>query len=154
MFIYDDTFIDAYLLVGIVLVVGTVAYFMDRANYRATYGPYWHEFFPWFQQIASWGFMACSLLVLTNYYFASTEEATSVYKIENVTNVTDSRDAKNERRKYKIGVNYKGKSKDLVYWSKSSSNPEKYKAMRLKTRRGLWGYDIIVEKDLKKWASA
>ena len=81
--IYRNTIIDVNILIGIVLTIGIISFIIDFKNYRKTYeysgiGLYIYSLMHY---ICGFGFIVCSIFILTNYYFAEQNVEKKSYEI-------------------------------------------------------------------------
>ena len=149
--IFRNTIIDLAIIIGIILVVGIITFIIDFKNYKKTYDYNGIRLYLYsaMHYIIGFGFIACSLFMLTNYYFADQNVKTESYKIIERTSIQGG-------TKYRIGkkqpvftIKYQGKKKELVFYSQFYENMDSYKAVEFETRKGFFGFDILQNKKLK-----
>ena len=148
--IYRNTIINWLIPASLIVAIGIVSFLIDFKNYKLTYeyngiGLY---VFSWMHYIIGFGFIACSIFMLTNYYFADQKSKKESYKIVERTFIRGG-------TKYRIGekqpvftINYKGIKKELVFKHQYFDKMNKYKTVEIETRNGLFGFDILENKKL------
>ena len=147
--IFRNTIIDVSILIGIILVVGIITFCVDFKNYGKTYkkkgiGLY---FYSGLQYLLSYGFIACSIFMLTNYYFAEkTPEKESFEIIERSS--LPGRKYHRDERKPTFRINYDGKLKELVFNNEYYEKMNFYTNVELEVRKGYFGFDILENKKL------
>ncbi|MCF6298192.1 MAG: hypothetical protein L3J08_09475 [Flavobacteriaceae bacterium] len=147
--IFRNTIIDLSILIGIILIVGIIAFVLDFKNYGKTYkysgiGLYLYSSMHY---IFGYGFIACSIFMLTNFYLAEKEPMKKSYKIVERSSLPGSKHHRNER-KPTFRINYDGKIKELVFQHKYYKKMEFYKNVELEIRKGYFGFDILENKRL------
>ncbi len=149
--IFRNTIIDLEILIGIILVVGIITFLVDFKNYGKTYkysgiGLYLYSAIHY---LCGFGFMACSIFMLTNYYFADQNVKTESYKIIERTWIRGGTKYKSKREKQPVfTINYEGKKKELVFYSRYYENMDSYKNVEFETKKGLFGFKILENKKL------
>lgn len=151
IFIYRKTIIPLSLLFSIILGIGILSTIFDFNKYKNTYSfKNWKlYFFAFIQNTASWGFIACSTLVLSNYYFSSGEITERKYEIVEKFSLTGSKGSRNERKPL-VTIDYEGKMKELVFSPKYFEELKDYNFVIFKTKKGFIYWDIIVSQKLVK----
>lgn len=149
MTIFRNTIIDLKILIGIILVVGIVAFLADFKNYGKTYnysgiGLY---FYSSMQYIFGFGFLACSVFMLTNFYLADTKPVKETYEIVERSSLPGRKYHRDER-KPTFDINYNGKIKELVFSHKYYEKMDFYTSVELEVRKGYFGFDILENKKL------
>ncbi|WP_179320671.1 hypothetical protein [Winogradskyella helgolandensis] len=149
--IYRNTIIDLKILVGIILLVGILAFFMDVKNYGKTYkyngiGLY---FYAAMHYICGFGFIVCSLFMLSNYYLAETEPIKKEFEIIERSSLPGSGKYRKHERQPTFNINYNGELKELVFPHKYYEKRNFYSIIELETRKGYFGFDILEHKNLK-----
>lgn len=149
--IFRKTVISLNLLFLIVGGIGSIAAFVDFKNYSETYDlKDWKlYFFAFMQNIVSWGFIACSTLVLSNYYFSGSEIIEEKYEIIETSSMTGSK-GNRSKRKPLVRINYKGKIKELVFSNRAYDELEEYKYVNIGVKKGFLNWDIIENQKLEK----
>ena len=147
--IFQNTIIDLKILIGIILVVGIAAFLTDFKNYGKTYnysgiGLY---FYSSMHYICGFGFLACSVFMLTNFYLADTKPVKETYEIVERSSLPGRKHYRDER-KPTFDINYKGKIKELVFPHKYYEKMEFYTSVELEVRKGYFGFDILENKKL------
>lgn len=151
IFIYRITIIPLSLLFSIIFGIGTLSTIFDFNNYKNTYSlKNWKLYlFAFIQNIVSWGFIACSVLVLSNYYFSRGELTEKKYKIVERFSLTGSKGNRNARKPLVI-VNYEGKMKELVFSPRYFEELNDFNFVTITTQEGFIYWDIIVNQKLEK----
>lgn len=148
--IFRNTIIDKKILICIVLIIGITSYILDFNNYKKTYNytgiplhiyALMHYFF-------GYGFIFCSLLVLTNYYLADKKTIKKEFNIIERTSLPGRKNHRSER-KPTFTINYNGKNKELVFPHVFYKNMNFYTSVEFDVRKGYFGYEIIENKKLK-----
>lgn len=150
--IYRTTIIPSGLLAGIVFSVGTLTFLLDYRYYKKTYDRYsWFRllFYGFLQSTISYGFIACSFFVLTNYYFADEEVTQKAYSITKRSSLPGSKGSRS-KRKPTFYINYKGIEKELVFPHEFYSDRHNYNLIVFEIRKGYFGFDILLNKELKR----
>ena len=150
--IYRNTIIDLPILIGIILATGIVAFIVDYKNYGKTYdyegiGLYLYS---GMQYIIGFGFIACSIFTLSNYYFAESNTKTESYEIIDRTWIQGGTKYRRNKKQPVFTINYEGKNKELVFNSKYYEKMELYKSVEFETREGLFGFKILENKKLNE----
>lgn len=145
--IFRNTIIDLEILIGIILIVGIVSFLIDFKSYKKTYkysgiGLY---FYSSMYYICGFGFIACSIFMLTNFYMADSEPIKETYEIVERSSLPGRKYHRDER-KPTFGINYNGKIKELVFPHKYYEKMEFYTKVELEVRKGYFGFDILENK--------
>lgn len=149
--IYRNTIIELSILIGIILVVGIISFLLDFKNYRKTYkysgiGLY---FYSSMHYVCGFGFLACTIFMLTNYYLADEKTTTQNHEIIDRTFLPKRPGKAGSENKPVFVINYKGKRKELVFNPKFYEKMELYKSVEFEIRDGFFGFDILKNKKLK-----
>lgn len=147
--IYRSTMIKAEYLIGIVLIIGGIGLLFDRKNYNKTYGLKGSYVWAFFQNIISWGFIFCSLFLVSNYYFSSEEVLTSEHRITARSSMRAGKKASSKERPL-VEIIYKQEVKELVFSSKFLKSIDDYKYVELEMAMGLFGIEVIKGKSLRR----
>lgn len=147
--IFRNTIIDLFIPLGIILVVGTLAFLFDYKNYKKTYkkkgtGGY---FYSAIQSLVGFGFIACSIFMLMNYYFAEEKTEHKIFEILERSSLPGSK-YNRDKRKPTFTINFEGKEKQLVFTHKYYEKRNLYKSVEMETRKGYFGFDILENKKL------
>jgi hypothetical protein len=147
--IFRNTLIDLKILIGIILIVGVVTFLVDFKNYGKTYkysgiGLYLYSSMHY---LFGFGFIACSIFMLTNYYFADKELIKETFEIVERSSLS-GRKYRRDERKPTFQINYDGKVKELVFPHKYFEKMDYYKNVELEVRKGFFGFDILENKTL------
>lgn len=151
IFIYRRTIIQLNLLFFIIIGVGFFSTILDLKNYARTYNlKKWKlYFFAFIQNTCSWGFMVCSIIVLSNFYFSKSEITESKHEIIERYSLTGSKGNRNKRKPL-VTIDYDGKMKELVFSPKYFSELNDYNFVTISTKKGFIYWDIIVNQELEK----
>ena len=147
--IFRNTIIDLSILIGIILIVGITAFILDFKNYGKTYeysgiGLY---FYSSMHYIFGYGFIVCSIFMLTNFYLAEKEPVKKSFEIVERSSLPGGKHHREERQPT-FKINYDGKIKELVFQHKFYEKREFYKNVELEVRKGYFGFDILENKKL------
>ena len=148
--VYRNTIIDLSIPIGIILIVGIIAFVLDIKNYKKTYeykgiGLY---FYALMNYLAGYGFIACTIFMLTNYYLADKKSVKKSFEIVERSSLSGSKHHR-DKRKPTFKINYDGKMKELVFKHKFYKKMASYKNIELEIKKGFFGFDIIDNKELK-----
>ena len=149
--IYRMTIIDVKILLGIILTIGFLTTFLSLKDFQLLFGYSKKStlyFWTFIQSSVSWGFLAASIFMFTNYYLASGESHKQTYQIVERSSLAGR---KNHRREHKptFRILYQGKLKELVFPTLYYRDRESYQNVELTIKEGFLGYDILIEKRLK-----
>ena len=149
--IFRRTVIPLGLLLSIVGVIGSVVTFLDFKNYCKTYdlNGWKLYFFAFMQNTVSWGFIACSILVLSNYYLSESQIIDEKYAIIETSSMPGSKGERSKRIPL-VRIDYKGKMKELVFSNKFYNELEEYTYVNVSVKKGFLNWDIIVNQKLEK----
>ena len=149
--IYRQTIIDIEILLVIIFVVGILTTFFSLKdfqnlfNYKRKSTLYLWTFV---QSTVSWGFIACSVFMFTNYYLASDEYNKQTFEIFERSSLAGRKYHRDER-KPTFKILYNGKIKELVFPHKYYEKMDSYQNVELIVKNGFLGYDILIEQRLK-----
>lgn len=149
--IYRKTIIPIRLLIILIFSVGSLATILDFKNIKNTYdlnGSILY-FLAFAQNILSWGFLACSILVLSNYYFSEGEIKEKTYKIVERSSMPGYKGSRSKRTPL-VRINYEGKMKSLVFPKKYYGRLDDFKYVDVSIQKGFLFWDIIINQELKK----
>ncbi len=149
--IFRKTVISLGLLLLVIFGIGSIASFLDFKNYSQTYDlKGWKlYFFNFMQNILSWGFIACSILVLSNFYLSEGEIVEEKYEIVETSSMPGSK-RNRSKRKPLVRIEYKGKMKELVFSNRFYNELEEYNFVNIGVKKGFLNWDIIVTQELEK----
>jgi hypothetical protein len=149
--IFRNTIIDLSILIGIILVVGILSFFIDFKNYKQTYeySGIWVYIYSSMHYLFGFGFIVCSTLMLTNYYFADKESIKETFEIVERSSLPGSKRHRHERQPT-FQINYDGKIKELVFNHEYYEQMDFFTNVELEVRKGYFGFDILVNKKLNK----
>ncbi|MBE7661495.1 hypothetical protein [Tenacibaculum finnmarkense] len=147
--IFRNTIIDLKILIGIILIVGITTFLVDYKNYGKTYkysgiGLY---FYSSIHYLCGFGFMACSIFILTNYYFADKTTVKKTYEIIERSSLPGEKYQRDER-KPTFQINYDGKIKELVFNNEYYEKMDFFTNVELEVKKGYFGFDILENKKL------
>jgi len=148
--VFRNTIINWLIPASIIIVIGIVSFLMDFKNYKRTYeysgiGLYLYSSMHY---IIGFGFIACSIFILTNYYFADQNVKTESYEIVDRTSIRGTTKHRIGKEQPVFTINYKGKKKELVFFSEYYEKMNFYKTVEFETRKGLFGFEILENKKL------
>ncbi len=148
---YRNTIIDLTIPIGLILIVGIFAFIMDFKNYKKTYnysgiGLY---FYASMHYIIGFGFIVCSIFILTNYYLADSNITAESYEIIDSYALPGGGIRKREPKPVFV-INHNGKKKELVFYTQYLENMNSYKTVEFDTRNGFFGFKILENKKLNK----
>ncbi|UAM97807.1 RnfABCDGE type electron transport complex subunit D [Polaribacter litorisediminis] len=148
--IYRNTFINWKIPASIITIVGILSFLADFKNYKRTYEYSGFELYlySWMHYIIGFGFIACSIFMLTNFYFAGKEVKTENYEIIGRTTIRGTTKGRTDKEQPVFIIVYKGKSKELVFKNEYFEKMNLYKNVEFETRNGLFGFDILENKKL------
>ena len=147
--IYRNTIIDLVIPIGIILAVGIITFLLDFKNYGKTYdykgfGLY---FYSSMHYIFGYGFIVCSIFMLTNYYLADKESDKKNYNIVEKSSMPGSKHHREERKPL-IRIDYDGEIKELVFNHQYYEKIDSFNNVELEVRKGFFGFDILENKKL------
>ena len=149
--IYRQTIIDVKILLGITLIVGVLTMFFSLKDFQKLF-KYSRKsslyFWTFIQSTVSWGFLACSIFMFTNYYLASDEAKKQTFEIVERSSMTGRKHHRDER-KPTFKIMYKGVLKELVFNHKFYDKMESYRNVELIVKKGFLGYDLLVDQKLR-----
>ena len=143
--IYRKTIIDWKILALICLTIGIIISFFNYKDFNNLFNynsRYWLYFWTFFQNTISWGFIACSLFMFTNYFFAEKTSIKEIFEIVEKSSMPGSKHHRNERKPI-FRIKYSNKLKDLVFSHKFYEKMDSYTEVELEIRKGYLGYDIL-----------
>jgi hypothetical protein len=98
--------------------------------------------------VIGFGFIACSIFMLTNYYFADENVKTESYEIVDRTFIRGTKKTGLAEKQPVFTIKYKGNHKELVFASKYYEKMNFYKTVEFESRKGFFGFDILENKSL------
>ncbi|EDM42896.1 hypothetical protein SCB49_11387 [unidentified eubacterium SCB49] len=150
--IYRNTIIDLIIPIGIIIVSGIIAFILDFKNYKKTYDYSAIESYLYagMHYIIGYGFIACTIFMLVNYYFAEQNIKTESYKIIDRTWLPERVRVRviHSEKQPVFTIDYKGKRKELVFNSQFYEKMNTYTTVEFETRKGFFGFDILENKKL------
>ena len=149
--IFRNTIIDLSILIGIILVVGILSFFIDFKNYEKTYeySGIWVYIYSSMHYICGFGFIVCSIFTLTNYYFADKKAIKKTFEIVERSSLPGSKHHRDERQPTFV-INYHGKIKELVFNHEYYEQMNFFTNVELEVKKGYFGFDILENKKLNK----
>jgi len=147
--IFRNTIIDLSIPIGIILIIGIIAFVLDFKNYEKTYeyrgfGLYLYSSMHY---LFGYGFIACSIFILTNFYLAEKESIKKTFEIVKRSSLPGNKYHREEREPT-FKIEYDGKIKELVFKHKYYEKMNSYKSVELEVRKGYFGFDILENKKL------
>lgn len=88
--------------------------------------------------------------MLTNYYFADQNVKSESYKIIDRTWLPKRLGKYGSENQPVFIINYKGKRKELVFYSQFYEKMNSYTSVEFEVRKGFFGFDILENKKLHK----
>ncbi|WP_299887161.1 hypothetical protein [uncultured Lacinutrix sp.] len=148
--IYRETIINWMIPVGIIIFVGIIASILDFKNYKKTYQYSGFELYLYsaMHYVIGFGFIACSIFMLSNYYFANQNIKTESFEIIHTSSLASGGKHTVDVKTPTFRINYNGKVKELVFSSNYFEKRNFYNNVELEIRKGLFGFDILENKKL------
>lgn len=149
--IYQNTIIDLKILIGIILTVAIIVFIIDIKNFEKTYSYSKTKLYIYslIHYISGFGFIACSIFILTNFYFAESEFKKEKYKIEARSSIPGRKYRRLERQPT-FEINYKEERKELVFPHRYYNSMNLYNYIEMEVRKGYLGFDVLENKTLIK----
>jgi hypothetical protein len=142
--IYRKTFIPFLIPLAIWILTGVfVTPFYKR--FLTIYFSTPYLFLQFFFNVVTWGGFVLFAFMWTNYNFTDKQIRTTNEKITSIGHLARGRYG-NCQQPF-VMINYNGQDKQLVYYC--GTQIELYKSVDLTVAKGLFGYDIIVQSELK-----
>jgi hypothetical protein len=138
--IFRNTFIHLGFLLIIILIVGLLAFILNKKHYKKTYNLK-SNFFPLIQNFMSWGLISCYLFLATNFYFANKTITDHTFNIISKSSLPAYRSI--ETRLPTVRFKYNDYDKELVLYSSDSGIVGKAEKVTVQIRKGALGFDII-----------
>ena len=149
--IFRITMIDKFILLGIIFLIGIITFFLDYKNYAKTYTKYSRSallIYSMMHCILGYGFIACSIFMFTNYYFADEGFETKSFEIIERSSMAGGKNSRGESQPL-MRINYDGKIKELVFKHEYYEKMNFYTEVELKISKGYFGFDLLLDKELK-----
>lgn len=148
--VYRNTIIDIKILIGIILTVGIATFLLDYKNYGHTYNYSGIRLYLYslMHYICGFGFMACSIFMLSNFYLAESEPKKKKFQIVERSSLPGSGKYRKHERQPTFRINFNGELKELVFPHKYYEKMNFYTNVELEFRRGYFGFDILENKNL------
>ena len=145
VFIYRRTMITPIIPISIILGIGTVAFLLNKEHYKATYSLN-GNFYPFMQNIISWGFISCYIFMSLNYYFA--DPATQVHRfvIANKDSMPGTKGRRHERSPT-VTFDYFNLKKELVFDYSDTDRILEADSVTVSIRKGALGFDVLESYD-------
>ena len=149
--IYRKTIIPVSFLILIVVYVGAIIAIFDFKKFKNTYKVTWLKlyFFVLMQHMVSWGFIACTLFLYSNYYLSEGKIIEEKHVIIERSSLPGSKGRRSERKPL-FRIKYEGEIKELVFSHQFYQELENYKYVNISIQKGFFNWDIIVDKRLEK----
>ena len=139
--LFRYTIISPAIPMGIIIVVGLAAFFIDKNHYLETYNiKGW--FFPLFQNILSWGFFACYLFIAANYYLSFSPAKSYKFKITAESSINGGRGS-GYKQIPTVYIDYFGFKKELLFNNDERAQVVKPESVLVTAKKGLLGFDIL-----------
>lgn len=144
--IYRKTFIDAYLLISIILAVSILAFYFNNQHYKKTYSIK-GNFYPIIHNLFSYGFISSYVFLATNYYLAEKKTTNYKFKIKEKSSMPDSKYSRSERQPLVI-FDYFGFEKELVFHFSDTEKVNSADIVKVSIKKGALGFDILESYDV------
>lgn len=148
--IYRNTIISWLIPASIIIAIGIISFLIDFKNYKRTYeySGFGLYFYSWMHYLIGFGFIFCSIFMLTNFYFADQNVKTESYEIVDRTSIRGTTKGRIEKEQPVFTINYKGINKELVFKNEFYEKMNFYKTVEFEIRKGFFGFDILENKKL------
>jgi len=148
--IFRETIIDLNIPIGIIIIVGITTFIIDFKNYKKTYNysKIRLYIFSSMHYIIGFGFIACSIFMLLNYYFTDQNIRTESFKIVKTSSLPSGSKFRINVNTPTFEINYNGEIKELVFSSDYYEKRKFYKVVELQIEKGLFGFEVIKNKKL------
>jgi len=139
--LFRKTIIPLWIPTTVILTIGIISFLFNRTHYNLTNKSNgW--FFPLIQNIVSWGFISCYFFMAINFYFADVEQHNSIFKIKSKSSMSGSKGHRSERKPL-VTIDYDGFEKVLVFMYEDTEKVDNATQVKLLTRKGLLGLNIL-----------
>lgn len=147
IFIFRKTIIPLWIPLTIIGLIGAYTTWRDYKNYINAYPGKGTLFFAFMQNTIAWGFTTCSVFMLSNYYLANSKPRTRTFNIEDRDSMIGRKYHRDECKPL-IRINYDGQRKELVFSTEYFNKIDEHQQVTLVTKKGLFGFDVIIEQHL------
>jgi hypothetical protein len=138
--LYRQTIISVSIPLSIIVLIGITAFIFNRKHYSKTYSTSGF-FFPLFQNIVSWGFLASYLFIALNFYLAPEKTTDHKFKIQAKDSMPAS--GRSAKRVPLVDIDYFGFKKELVFGYKDTEEINKSDSVLVTSKKGALGFDVI-----------
>jgi hypothetical protein len=148
LYFASRTLIDFITPISIFLIFGLIVFFMERKNYNDTYNYHGYSF-SFMHLTSSFGGFALFLFFFLNYSIRSNEVKIQEYEI---LDRYSSNGGKGERDILHPNyiINYRNNKKTISFPKEFYSEMNSSKKIVLKTSKGFFGFEILLNQTLKK----
>jgi len=140
--LFRRTIISFKIPIIIILFSAFISFFFIRQRYNKTYQKN-SFFFPFMQGLLSFGFASCYCFMALNYYFADNNTEQKSCKILNKHTIGT------RNPQPAIEIDYDGIEKQLVFYAGQQTQIDTSTYVLLTKRKGLFGYDVFNDIQLK-----
>ena len=147
--IFRNTIINWIIPASLIILVGIIAFRIDYKNYKETYFHYGTtKLYAILNYLVGYGFIACSIFMFTNYYFADQNVKIESYKIIDRTTIRGTKKSGIGKEQPVFTIRYEGQNKELVFANEYYAKMNFYETIVFESRRGFFGFDILENKKL------
>lgn len=150
--IYRLTFVYLSLPLGIFFSAGLIATVFGFKRYALCYPKYKGVklvFGALVTHTLIFGSLCCSSMMLANYYLRSKENKEVTCQIVDRYSMSGSRGSRRNRKPV-FEIEYNGFKKELIFSNPAYANMYSYTEVHIKVATGLFGYDVVLYKELIK----
>lgn len=140
--IYRSTIIPVKIPLIVVLFGTVVGFLITYKNYNNTYQTK-RLLYPLLQSLCSFGFITCYIFMALNYYCADKEIENRLFAIYDISTMGS------KYPKPVFNIDYDGFEKQLVLSNSQLKDVKSTKEVMLIIRKGLFGFDVISDLQLK-----
>lgn len=144
--LYRKTLIAVYVPITIIVIVGILAYFANRRHYKLTYALQ-GNFFPFMQNLISWGFISGYLFMAVNFYFAGRQLTTHHTAIIERSTLTGPKRHRNKGNPLVV-IEYHHFEKDLIFLQADTQRVNQADSVLLNIKHGALGFDVLANYDV------
>jgi len=148
IFFAAKTLIGLSIPILIFLFFGLIVFLIEKNHYNNVYG-YDNYLYPFLHLTTSFGGIALFLFFILNFAIRLDNIKSKEYDILNRYSSFGGK-GKRDILHPDFIIRYKNKDKVISFPEEFNDDIEAYKIIELKTSRGLFGFDILISKKLKK----
>ena len=150
IFVYRMTIIPIGILIMLMITVSFLALLLEWQRYDKTYDAgSFSIFYCYLTCLFSWGGIACSIFMLTNYYYPEDITKQEKFQIVARSSMSGGKGHRSERQPL-FSIDYHGQKKEIVFGHQYYPTMDDYNFIELTTKKGFWGFTIIKDKELLK----